>query len=851
MAIGDRIKNLFGGGDKTAPQIPDPIVGEVFGNVLDHFNSYTYNAKLYMIPAVGSKPPGASTPSADGLRSTQSMGRASTTSSAEGGFLHNYYKAIPEETVVLAQTGVTAANQIDEISIENIAKYDTGFETTGINFSIIQPGAANFLDQILYARKHLGIEPYASDCPLFLEINFQGYDEDIDNPEIGGMPLTTGPWIWRMALNRVSLDITEEGSRYEVSCVATSSIPYQDQFYTMQKNFDTSGRTITKHIKQLEAHIKEYAENNMDKYQIQDEIVFDLSGLVGGEDGLKNEKLTSNTEQMAETTNRIMNPELEGKTPEEYEDIMKDAGKEEGTLNIVVEDDKINIKEGVSVYDYICTLLSMNKEFFDDATRSVNAQDPKKIKADKKKNAFTKWIKINSDIEYIGFDSMRNIHAKKITYKPYIYLSADERVQAQQDENILTEEENQARIADMSSSVYKSYHYLFSGRNDQIINCDISYDTGIAFLLPPAGGTTGDFSVTGADLISDSASLDKDLTGGELANSALEAQDERAVDRLFSNADQNDILGLGKMLKYSAQELKEAVDNKNSVSAKGIKDLLKDRALLSNILENEQKQKQKTAADAEKQTDGSEYSNRRSGYVYSGDLIGDISSTAKSNLLWGQARNHSTTAKDKYETDDRLFRRGNARLKEGKDAADSVEPPYQQMHIVNDAGESTFDGTPRNNLFGYYMQQHANPDFLLKLDMNIKGDPWYLGSPFTGSSKPVVKMSEHTDDSNSNYVVYDKRDNLILFDMQSPRLFDFDVDEEDNNTGYWSQEGTAYFISGVYFLIKAVSKFSGGVFTQELGLTKNTALKLSKLEKKVDAAEQHNDRQSALDNDNG
>jgi len=828
--------------EEKAPRIPDPIVGEVSGNLLDRFNSYTYNAKLYMIPAVGTIPPGAGTTASGGLRSIQGSDRGSTQSSNDGGFLNNYVKAIPEETVVLAQTGVTAANQIDEISIENIAKYDTGFETTGINFTIIQPGAANFLDQILYARKHLGIEPFAADTPLFLEINFQGYTDDIDDNEAGGMIKTTGPWIWRMVLNRISVNIDESGSQYEVSCVATSSIPYQDQFYTMPKNFDTSGRTITKHIEQLQAHIEEYNLNNMDKYQIQDEIKFDLTGLVGGEDGLKNEKVTTNTEQMAETTNRIMNPELEGKTPEEYEDIIKEAGKEEGSLNIVVEDDKINVKEGVTVYDYICTLLSMNKEFFDNATRSVEAQDPKQIKADKKKDAFTKWIKINSDVEYLGFDSMRNIHAKRITYRPYIYLSADERVQAQQDENILTEEEIQARLAQMSSSIYKSYHYLFTGRNDQIIGCDISYDTGIAFLLPPAGGTTGDYSVTSADLLTDSASLDKDLTGGELANSALDAKDEKAVDNLFKNASAADITGLGTALDYNAQELKDAISNRNSVSAKGIKDLLKDRQLLSNILKNEQKAKQKTAADAEKQTDGSEYSHRRSGYVYSGDLTGDLHGTAKSSLLWGQARKHSTTAKDKYEADTRIGRKGNAKLKEGKDASDSVEPPYQQMHLVNDAGESTFDGTPRNNLFGYYMQQHANPDFLLKLDMEIKGDPWYLGPEQSQPAKMPINMSEQKDDSNSDYVVYDKRDNLILFDMQSPRLFDFDVEDEDNNTGYWSQEGTAYFISGIYFLIRATSNFKGGVFTQNLGMTKNLAMKLSKIDKKADAVETHKDR---------
>ena len=39
--------------------------------------------------------------------------------------------------------------------------------------------------------------------------------------------------------------------------------------------------------------------------------------------------------------------------------------------------------------------------------------------------------------------------------------------------------------------------------------------------------------------------------------------------------------------------------------------------------------------------------------------------------------------------------------------------------------------------------------------------------------------------------------------MQSPRLFDFDVDDEDNNEGYWSVDGTAYRRPGVYMLVQS------------------------------------------------
>jgi hypothetical protein len=137
------------------------------------------------------------------------------------------------------------------------------------------------------------------------------------------------------------------------------------------------------------------------------------------------------------------------------------------------------------------------------------------------------------------------------------------------------------------------------------------------------------------------------------------------------------------------------------------------------------------------------------------------------------------------------------------------------------------------------MQQKLEPSFLVNLEMLVKGDPWYLGPPMQTPNLVVEDMGSKTDESNEEYVVFEKKDNVILFDMQSPRLFDFNVDDEDMNEGYWSADGTAYFISGVYMLIKAISKFENGEFKQDLNMVKLTSYQTSKLDKKSDAVDQH------------
>ena len=58
-----------------------------------------------------------------------------------------------------------------------------------------------------------------------------------------------------------------------------------------------------------------------------------------------------------------------------------------------------------------------------------------------------------------------------------------------------------------------------------------------------------------------------------------------------------------------------------------------------------------------------------------------------------------------------------------------------------------------------------------------------------------------------------------------------DVDDEDNNTGYMSRQGTAFFISGVYTIMAVTANFSGGLFDVELAKApKVTALSLSKID---------------------
>lgn len=796
----------------------------VLGNILDQVDNNQYNLKLYMIPPLTGAA-NQQTTAPDGNDQ-----RANTPDAAQasgGGYLNDAFTAPPNQTVVLAQTGVTGA-QIDNLEITAAVGPGGSMEFTTVNFDIIQPGAADFMDQIIAAKAALGDEILSNDVPLFLEIVFKGYMNDTEVEDLGGQAaLIAGPYRMRLAIKNVSLEIDEAGSVYAFTCVNIDNLAYTDDKFRMPKKLESIGTTITEHVENLVKKIEEHNRENNNDYQIQDEIEIDLSGLVGGETGLSDDSLTTSSDVRAEEINRIMNPELEGKTEEEYEDILKQSAKDEGGLDIVVEENRVTVRENVTIERYIATLLSMNDEFFARATRAVKAEDPENNEV-KKDQAFINWFKVNAGVKYLSFDRKRNVYAKKVIYKPVMFKTAKNTVQAKSKENSgLTKQDIQTRLDQVP--ILKAYHYLFTGLNDQIYNCRIEYRAGVAILTAPAGGMAGDFSTVMAKTTSNSATPDDDLTNNDLLSAAVDAAKEEnssgAIDDLFKQSGaerENDIRGVGQLLGFSDAEIADALGNRNGQNAAAIKGALKNRASAQALQNAAIAANNQNANSGQLNIDGSDYTPTVSGYVYSADIIGAVSDRLEQASALNAAQQQAAAVQKADE----------------KDAGQTKEA-IQSRTIPNQAEDGTYNGTPRNTIFGYLMQQHGATDFLVNLSMEVKGDPWYLGPPSPDAANPerpgVDDVRVKSDESGIQYV---GDENYILFDLQTPRRFDFNVDDEDENSGYWDKMGTAYFITGIYGLRRVTSIFQGGEFRQELDMYKQSVIDLKQVEPEAEGTEE-------------
>ena len=156
--------------------------------------------------------------------------------------------------------------------------------------------------------------------------------------------------------------------------------------------------------------------------------------------------------------------------------------------------------------------------------------------------------------------------------------------------------------------------------------------------------------------------------------------------------------------------------------------------------------------------------------------------------------------------------------------------------VVSTSGD-TSDGTNAATLFGYMYQNVNDKSILIDLGLKVRGDPYYLGSPTSyaeaSKGKKIMTALEEYDlreKSKLLGMVYEAGDqNYFLFTMQTPRVRDPNIDDEDENTGYMSQAQTAFFISGIYMLVATTCSFQSGMFTVSMDKApKLTSLPLSK-----------------------
>ena len=761
----------------NVPVIDDPYVGEVYGNILDNYATPTYNAKLYMMKKE------LSIAAKDGVASFDPS-----------------LTCEPKDQVILCQTGVTAAT-IDDISIQALTSTD-GPNAIAVDFTVHQPGAATFLDQLQMARAFLGQENDYMPI-VFLEIKFQGLAADLEDEDEGGQFADiAGPFRWKLHITNIEVEIDEAGSRYDIKSLPAKSYAFTSPLFKIPTNISTVGSTITEHVESLQTELNKYHTETCDDHLVPDEFVFDLSELIAGEgesegDGTVNnskindEAVYKTSDANMDQRNRVLNATYEIGDAVTAKQALVDEPVEEGTeVETIFEEDKINVPKDMTIEKYFATLLSMNEEFYTKISRKEQIDD---AEADAKTDAgYVVWYKMDANVEQLKFDANRKGYAHKVTYKPRLYKSSRPDIAVDAKETEVSKEDYKSRAEQIFSEggLRKAYHYIFTGLNDQIMNLDIKYDNGIALMVPPKGGALGQAALVLSEK-EGVVAADQDVTLEGVVEDFIEEKGNATAKDIFSDF----LDGINKLkdiaedgLSGLVQQLEDATGLDTEIIAgalQGNNDA--NQQALENALDNKYFKKLNDQVVLTATEPFPEYNPELSDFNYSVDLVNPMETPM--------------TAADLEEL-------GYLTLEDVEDATDikqQVNASSNESDKENEAA-TIKKGSVQNTLFGVIASQHSNDiGFLLELDMTLRGDPWYLGK-------------DNEDISSSEAANFYKDDNHFYLGLRSPKTFDMDWRDEDSeiNTGYWKGDGVSRSFGGVYRLISVTNNFSGGDYTVDV-----------------------------------
>ena len=816
-------------GKKTVPEHFHPYLKKTYGNILDQYDNTTYNAKLYIIN------------SQDGSGEASQSSETERSDTGPPGNASSVLTAVPDRTIVIAQTGVTAGNTIESITIPTLG----GQSLAGIEIVVRQPNRADLLDQIVLARSFLNIEGQSA-VNLYLEISFLGYESEDDlfsslggGTDTGGqLADIIGPYRWKLQVQSIDCSMDKAGSSYTIKLAPLDREAFVNRRYRLNQNITAKGKTITEMITSIKDGLNKFYQNNNDKI-VKDEVDFDLSGL------LKSASNNPDANKVLIDDENLILPDVNtgdvNKAPLNKADAGADTSadtrinesqEQTGSGDELTNEEVtnvINFMPGESIDDIIHKVLAMCPEA---RSRFSRKEDPDNIddQACRKDQAFIQRLKINAGVEELGFDKRTNMSAYKIIYRPVLYRTADSNQFVIPEENQdLKPEEVQSRFDKIiaSGNCRKGYQYLFTGMNDQIIDLNINYDNGMAVIMTPKRGLVGGPDAANAKEKTDNVIKDEDTNVSGLLDTlskGFEALAKDTISSLFSgefSGIQGGLESLQATLQqqgFSNTQLAQLTQAIQSGAQSELNQFLEtiDSATLGNLATN-------LIINPLNPTDNAPptYSPEQSGYQYSEDFfsldqvtgidVGDL------NSLGFLAENQGYNKRSQMEIPQ-------------KETDTPTNNPVEGVTVDLNKSQS-------NTIFGQLVEQSKAAAFMQNVEMTIRGDPWYLGYDTSEGQNNNTQAAQSSTDSHESsqpeYAYFGGDDNYFFLEIAAPRPWDFDYRDEDSllNTGYWMNTNTSYVFTGLYKLLQVNHNFSNGLYTIDIQGAKEQAIPASNLDR--------------------
>lgn len=360
-------------------------------------------------------------------------------------------------------------------------------------FEIIEPYGFTMVERIIKTTEDLGGQNYL-DMPYLVQIDFFVMN---DAGEIqGAIPELQKRF--PIKLNKVGVKLTEKGAVYEIRATPTSHTAFESTTVTVPANMEVTAKTVADFFQSnegtvggLSQAVQQYNANQRESTTPANDKPITLNadsfgtainqyykglkdaGKIAVADVYRFEFLPDpDTGQDVFTTATFV--EDKRNTPKETP--MKKNGEIKDAVSMRMSDigssqNTYDTSRGIFSINYGTTIDKLleyvirNSSYIHDQLVLPDGMTDVEYKARKEqmKDKPLKWFRIIPSVRMIGFDKIRGVHAKEITYtvKPYKMY------------NLRSDIAPQGTVV----SPVKAYNYFFTGKNSDILHLDIAFNT--------------------------------------------------------------------------------------------------------------------------------------------------------------------------------------------------------------------------------------------------------------------------------------------------------------------------------------------------------------------------------------
>ena len=705
-------------------------------NILHDYDTVTYNFQLSML-------------SEQGTRSAQEhIIKANYSGAGWSKWSSNNF-----DKIIIAETGSTVLS-IADAQINAVAgPINNGKRLTGavdFQLNIVQPLNASFTDTLVNAAMALGL-PDGLKATYLLELKFIGRD-----PETGDIvdPIPTTQRQFLIEIIAVEATVDTRGASYNVRAVRAGDKGM------MQNTYQTDRPVQLVNLKTVNDLIKSTAEtmnlNELDKLAIEkgilDEYYIKLDDYASASIG--NDPILD-----TETLEKVLtNKSFDEKDDSQFK--------------------MFRIAQGTSIDRIIEFGISHSKKLQKLAKGLKDDADADSSNSDDIDKYVKRIFKIKVDTKNIAWDVLRNDYAREYHYTISLFPTIRPEILpgVWGDWSKVAEEKIKALIngdlGESKSRPYKAlskrYDYLFTGLNDKVLRFDIKYNNQFFFALHSYRGIYSKLSNDVKDKITKTSStLTKFKEQQKTLRSAWSEYLSAKSDNIGAS-DETKEKALGPAWDKFASERTELIN----LYVEGVE---------NNTFEGDVETArglQLTDAAGPFQTNKKTLSKNSMDNEYSTDPI------LNQSLL-----------KDYAELIDR---------EQVVNAIEASEKPFQIMWgAIPDDFRGNFnneDGSPGKGHLDAVIEASL-ADFeadLVSMDMDIKGDPFWL-------------ESERDFDNEDTASLYEGENYLLFRAITS-------AGEPDPETGLANpnREGKEQMLNGVYAVVQINNSFTGGQFIQNI-----------------------------------